>query len=198
MGPGSEAGATTHCWARYRISPSAVSSGLERIDRVSRGGGTDMRFETVAVDHIDRPFEQAGDVLLEARIFEHGQMRRRIDLDHDVEVAVGPAVAARHRAEYGRPPHAARAGQVRIEGGFRGLRCGSCRTVYHGSGSPGGQLQSQQPQGPMPRFGRNSGCQDRRSCKAELEAEMKATERNLGSIWLPFTVHGTWFLSKNS
>jgi hypothetical protein len=85
-----------------------------------------MRFEAVAVDHIDRPFEQAGDALLEARIFEHGQMRRRIDLDHDVEVAVGPAVAARHRAEYGRPPPAARAGRVRIEGGFRGLRCGSC------------------------------------------------------------------------
>ena len=68
-----------------------------------------MRFEAVAVDHVDRTLKQAGDILLEARVFEHGQVRRRIDLDHDVDIAVRPAVAARHRAEHGRPPHAARA-----------------------------------------------------------------------------------------
>ena len=93
-----------------------------------------MSFEAIAVDHIDWTLEQAGDILLEACVFELGRMRRRIDLDHDVEIALRSAVAARHRAEHGRL--AARA-EVRFgsQKGLQGLRCGSCGITYHRSGS---------------------------------------------------------------
>src|SRR6266404_919194 len=91
------------------MSRSAVSAGLEGIDRVSRRGGTDIGFETVAVHHVDGTIKQARDVILQARIVENGEMRLRIDLDHDVDIAVRTAVAPRHRAEHSRPAHAARA-----------------------------------------------------------------------------------------
>src|SRR5882724_1136872 len=91
------------------MSRRAVTTGLEGIDRVSGRGGTDMGFETVAVHHVDGTIKQARDVILEASIVEHGEMRLRIDFDHDVDIAVRTAVAARHRAEHSRPPHAARA-----------------------------------------------------------------------------------------
>src|SRR5713226_2438366 len=71
----------------------AASTGLEGIDRVGRRGGTDIGFEAVAVHHIDWTIKQARDVILEIHIVEHGEMRLRIDLDHDVDIAFRTAVA---------------------------------------------------------------------------------------------------------
>src|SRR5260370_2908401 len=91
------------------MSRRAASTGLEGIDRVSGRGGADIGFEAVAVHHVDWTIKQARDVILEARIVEHGEMRLRIDFNHDVDIAVRTAVAARHRAEHGRPAPAPRA-----------------------------------------------------------------------------------------
>src|SRR3979490_539758 len=90
------------------LGPATVPC-LEGIDRVSRRGGTDIGFEAVAVHHVDGTSKQARDVILEARIVEHGDMRLRIDLDHDVDIAVRTPVAARHRAKHSRAAHSARA-----------------------------------------------------------------------------------------
>src|ERR1700687_3106971 len=91
------------------MSRSAASAGLEGIDRINRRGGTDIGLEAVAVHHVDGTIKQARDEILEASIVEHGEMRLRIDFDHDIDIAVGTVVAARHRAEYSCPAHAARA-----------------------------------------------------------------------------------------
>src|SRR4030088_290813 len=94
---------------RGRSRNDGFYPGLKGIDRVSRRGGTDIGFEAVAVHHVDGTINQARDVILEASIVEHGEMRLRIDLDHDVDVAAGTAVAARHRAEHSRTANGARA-----------------------------------------------------------------------------------------
>src|ERR1700686_4830309 len=91
------------------MSRRAVSTGLEGIGRISGRGGADIGFEAVAVYHVDGAVKQARDVILQACIVEHGDMRLRIDFDHDVDIAVRSTVAARDRAERGRPAHAARA-----------------------------------------------------------------------------------------
>src|SRR5260370_10305824 len=91
------------------MSRSAVSIGLEGIDRVGGRGGTDIGLKTVAVHHVDGTVKQAPDVILEPGIVEHGEMGVRIDFDQDVDIAVRMAVAARYRAEHSRPAHAARA-----------------------------------------------------------------------------------------
>src|SRR5229473_3173643 len=91
------------------MSRRAVSIGLEGIDRVSGRGGTDIGFKAVAVHHVDGTVKQAPDVILEASIVKHREMRVRIDFDQDVDIAVRTAVAARYRAEHSRPAHAARA-----------------------------------------------------------------------------------------
>src|SRR6266849_10695856 len=102
------------------MSRRAVPTGLEGIDRVSGRGWTDIRLEAVAVHHVDGTIKQARDVILEASIVEHGEMRLRIDLDHNVDIAVRTAVAARHRAEHSRPAHAAGA-EIRF-GSTQGLK----------------------------------------------------------------------------
>src|SRR5216683_942979 len=104
------------------MSRRAVPTGLEGIDRVSGRGWTDIRLEAVAVHHVDGTIKQARDVILEASIVEHGEMRLRIDFDHDVDIAARTAVAARHRAEPSRPAHATRA-EIRFGStqGFKGF-----------------------------------------------------------------------------
>src|SRR5258705_12569977 len=91
------------------MSRRAVSIGLEGIDRVSGRGGTDIGLKAVAVHHVDGTVKQAPDVVLEANIVEHGEMRVRVDFDQDVDIAVGTAVATRYRAEHSRSAYAARA-----------------------------------------------------------------------------------------
>src|SRR5258705_5074292 len=91
------------------MSRRAVSIGLEGIDRVSGRGGTDIGLKAVAVHHVDGTVKQAPDVVLEANMVEHGEMRVRVDFDQDVDIAVGTAVATRYRAEHSRSAYTARA-----------------------------------------------------------------------------------------
>src|ERR1700722_18674375 len=95
------------------MSRRTVSSDLEGIDRIGRRGGTDIGLEAIAIHDVDRAIEKTRDVVLEACIVEHSETRLRVDLDHDVDIAVGTAVAACYRAENGHPAHAART-QIRF------------------------------------------------------------------------------------
>src|ERR1044071_1362113 len=91
------------------MSRSAASAGSERINRVGRDGRFDVRLEPVAAHDIDGTIEQRGDVTLERDILVDADPGRRIDFDHDVDVAVGPFVAAGTRAEQGGMGDAVRA-----------------------------------------------------------------------------------------
>src|SRR6266849_5239500 len=122
------------------MSRRAVPTGLEGIDRVSGRGWTDIRLEAVAVHHVDGTIKQARDVILEASIVEHGEMRLRIDFDHDVDIAVRTAVAARDRAEHSRPAHAARAeisfGSTQGFKGFAAVHKSKHSTKSRSAGEP--------------------------------------------------------------
>src|SRR3954468_18644968 len=91
------------------MSRSAASAESECINRVGRDGGFDVRLEPVAVHDIDGTIEQPRDVILERDILVDADPGRRIDFDHNVDVAVGPVVAAGTRAEQGGMADAARA-----------------------------------------------------------------------------------------
>jgi hypothetical protein len=60
-----------------------------------------MRLERSPVDHIDRSLEQAGDVTLHADAIEDRDVRIGVEFDQNIDVAVGPVVATRDRAEQG-------------------------------------------------------------------------------------------------
>ena len=60
-----------------------------------------MRLKRSPVDHIDRSLEQAGDVILYADVIEDRDARVRVEFDQDIDVAIGPVVAPRNRAEQG-------------------------------------------------------------------------------------------------
>src|SRR5258708_27772994 len=107
--PGSSPGMTVKCVRSVDVSDVSLEFDLAGIDRVGRGGGADIGFDAVAVHDVHGAVKQARDVFLEAGVVEYGEMRFRIDFDHDVDIAVTTAVAPRHPAQYSRPPHAARA-----------------------------------------------------------------------------------------
>jgi hypothetical protein len=67
-----------------------------------------MRLEGVAVDHVDRPVEQPGDVLLDIHVLVDRPFGSGLEFDQDVDVAVRPILAARDRAEHGCAADAAR------------------------------------------------------------------------------------------
>jgi len=56
---------------------------------MSRRGGTDMRFQPGAAHDVNGAIEQARDVLFQSHIIEHRDTGLRLDVDDDVEVAVG-------------------------------------------------------------------------------------------------------------
>src|SRR6266851_2153173 len=84
------------------MSRSAAVAALESIDGVGRGGGADVRLETVTVYNVNGAVEQTGNVVFQSGVVENGDVRRRIKFKHDIDVAVGPVVAARTRAKQGR------------------------------------------------------------------------------------------------
>src|SRR4051812_46269859 len=90
------------------MSRSAASARSERINRVGRDGGFDVRLEPLAAQDIDGTIEQRRDVILERNILVDADPGRGIDFDHDVDIAVGPVVAASLRAEQGGMADAAR------------------------------------------------------------------------------------------
>src|SRR5271168_3946768 len=86
-------------WKRYAFGFDR----LEGIDRIPRRGGTDMGFQSLAVDHVNAAVEQARDMALQTHIVvnRHGGFRCWVDVDHDIGVAVGAVIAARARTEQG-------------------------------------------------------------------------------------------------
>src|SRR5215472_17848072 len=67
--------------------PNAAS---ERINRVGRYGGPDVRLQPLAADNIERAVEKVCDVLLRTGVVENGNACCRVEFDHDIAVAVGP------------------------------------------------------------------------------------------------------------
>jgi hypothetical protein len=74
---------------------SAVSAGFEGRDRVRCRRGTDIGFQSLAAHDIHGGVKELRDIVFQSHIVEHANMRLGIDLDHDVNIAVGAVVAAR-------------------------------------------------------------------------------------------------------
>src|SRR5829696_2188101 len=92
-----------------RISRRAASAGLKGINGVGRCSGTDIGLERVPAHDVGGTVKEASDVFFQAGIIEDGNARVGVDLEHDVNVAVGPVVAACARAKQRRPAYSARA-----------------------------------------------------------------------------------------
>src|SRR5215469_15895541 len=80
----------------------------EGIEGISRRGGSDVRFQSLLVHDIDRAVEQRRNVFLEAHVIPDPDVSLRINLDQNIDVAVGPIVAARVRTEQSRVTDATR------------------------------------------------------------------------------------------
>lgn len=72
----------------------------EGIDSVGRRGGSDVWFQAVAVDDVNRLIKEIGNIFLEFDLIENCDPRIRIDLDHDIDIAPGMVFTPRRRAEY--------------------------------------------------------------------------------------------------
>jgi hypothetical protein len=89
------------------MSRNAAIGESEGIDRISRSRRLDVRLETFPVHHIDRPFEQAGNIRLDSGIFPHADGRLGINFDHDVGIALGTVITPSPRAEQSGMRHSA-------------------------------------------------------------------------------------------
>jgi len=58
-----------------------------------------MGLEGGAIDDVNRALKQAGNVIPQSHVIENGDVRLGINVDDDVEVAVGTVLAARDRPE---------------------------------------------------------------------------------------------------
>src|SRR5437870_3279498 len=83
------------------MSRRAAVAALESIDGVGRGGRTNVRLKPFTVDNINRAVEQTGNVIFEAGVVKDSDPGCRVKFNHDVNVAVGPVIAACTRAEQG-------------------------------------------------------------------------------------------------
>ena len=68
---------------------------LESIKGVARRGRTDVRLEPVAVDDIDRAFEQSGNIVFQSGIVKDGDLGRRIKFKYDVDITLWTLVNPR-------------------------------------------------------------------------------------------------------
>src|SRR5260370_2182023 len=91
------------------MSRSAPLSFSEGIDGITRRRRAQMRLERRAVDHINWPLEETGDILFEADVIVDRPFGPGLKLHQYVEITVRPVVATRNRAEHGGVRHAARA-----------------------------------------------------------------------------------------
>ena len=73
-----------------------------------------MGLQSIAIDHINRPIEQAGNVVFQPDIIEESDMSLGINIDDDVEITIRPTIAARNRAENGGVTDSARAQSVLV------------------------------------------------------------------------------------
>src|SRR6266404_7095938 len=90
------------------MSRRAAAAALESIDGVDFGARANIRLEPFTADDIDWAVKQSSDVVLQSGVVEDGDASRRVKFNHDVDVAVGPIVAARTRTKQCRMTHTAR------------------------------------------------------------------------------------------
>jgi len=88
------------------LSQRRVEAASERIDRVFSGSRSDIGLQPVMSHDIDASIEQSGDIVFDGDVFIDLDPGRRIDLDHDIDVAVGAFLSARARTEQRRMPDA--------------------------------------------------------------------------------------------
>src|SRR5437588_3277617 len=81
------------------MSMSAARTALECIDGFGERCWPDIMFQSGAIDDIHRPLEEAGYIFFDACIVPEVWICLRIELHHDVDVAIRAIVAARGRAE---------------------------------------------------------------------------------------------------
>ena len=84
-----------------RISIKASCALLESINGFTLGVGPDKRFQSLAIRHVDRHGKQLFDILDDARVVEKAYVGVRIDLNHNVDIAVGTLLAPRPRTKQG-------------------------------------------------------------------------------------------------
>ena len=84
-----------------RMSSSASRSASESIDRV--GGCTRAKawLQGFAVDHVNGALKQAGDVILQTRIVEHRGDNGGVEVNENINVAVGSLLVTRDGTEQG-------------------------------------------------------------------------------------------------
>jgi hypothetical protein len=85
-------------------SQRRVEAGLETINRVPGRGWPDVGLQAVTPHDIDAGIEQSGDIVLDGDVFVDPDPGHRIDLDHDIDVAVGTRLVPRARTEQRRTP----------------------------------------------------------------------------------------------
>src|SRR5258707_11737526 len=88
-----------------RRTPWSASEGIERIPHCRRA---QMGLEGGAIDDVNRALKQADNVIPQSHVIENGDVRLGINVDDDVEVAVGTVLAARDRPEDSGVANAAR------------------------------------------------------------------------------------------
>jgi hypothetical protein len=65
-------------------------------------------FESFPVDHVHGTLKQARDIRFQARIVEHCRDNLRVEVDQDVDVAIGALLVAGNETERGGMPDAMR------------------------------------------------------------------------------------------
>jgi hypothetical protein len=90
-------------------SRSVPRSLSESADGITRRRRAQMRLERGAVDNVNRPLEETGDILFEADVIVDRPFGPGLKFHQNVEVTIRPVVAARNRAEHGGVRHAAHA-----------------------------------------------------------------------------------------
>jgi hypothetical protein len=81
----------------WRMSASQRGFVSERIKSIPAHGHAQRGLERIAIDYIDCLSKETGDEILDANIVEHRHLVGGVELDEDVDVAIGPVVAARGR-----------------------------------------------------------------------------------------------------
>src|SRR5580704_7297573 len=81
------------------MSRNAASAVSERIDRVDGSRRPNIGLKVGPADDVYRLVKEPGDVILQPRVIENGDVRRGVEVDHDVDIAARAIVAARPRAE---------------------------------------------------------------------------------------------------
>src|SRR5215470_10460907 len=91
------------------MSRRAACSVSESINGVARRGRFQVWLEGGAVDHVDWPLEQSGDILFETDVIVNRSFSPWLEFHQDIKIAVGAIVGASNRTEHCRVSDTTRA-----------------------------------------------------------------------------------------